>query len=70
MAKSKLGKCPGCEQPVPIDRASKFPIACKRCTAPDWSGECDVCGASPIVPITGMCGPCTFCEAETANGNW
>jgi hypothetical protein len=37
---------------------------------PDWSGKCEVCGASPIVPITGMCGPCTFGEAETAGGNW
>jgi hypothetical protein len=39
-------------------------------TEPDWSGSCLVCGASPIVPMTGMCGPCTFGEAETAGGNW
>lgn len=39
-------------------------------TAPDWKGKCDVCGQSPIVPVTGMCGPCTFGEAETAGGNW
>lgn len=37
---------------------------------PDWKGKCEVCGASPIVPLTGMCGPCTFGEAETAGGNW
>ena len=37
---------------------------------PDWIGECSNCGASPIVPATGMCGPCTFGEADTANGNW
>lgn len=37
---------------------------------PDYDGECDVCGASPIVPVTGMCGPCTFGEAETIDGNW
>lgn len=37
---------------------------------PDWCGECEICGASPIVPATGMCGPCTFGEAETVNGNW
>ena len=36
---------------------------------PDWTGKCEVCGASPIVPATGMCGPCTFGEAETVNGN-
>lgn len=37
---------------------------------PDWEGECEVCGAAPIVPQTGMCGPCTFGEAETIGGNW
>lgn len=37
---------------------------------PDYSGECEVCGQSPIVPATGMCGPCTFGEADTAGGNW
>lgn len=37
---------------------------------PDWSKKCEVCGNSPIVPMTGMCGPCTFGESETAGGNW
>lgn len=39
-------------------------------TEPDWEGECEVCGESPIVPITGMCGPCTWGEADTIGGNW
>jgi hypothetical protein len=39
-------------------------------TRPDWTRKCENCGASPIVPATGMCGPCTFGEAETAGGNW
>lgn len=39
-------------------------------TKPDHTKTCEVCGASPIVPITGMCGPCTFGESETAVGNW
>lgn len=39
-------------------------------TQPDWDSECDNCGASPVVPVTGMCGPCTFGEADTINGNW
>jgi hypothetical protein len=39
-------------------------------TEPDWEGECSICGQSPIVPLTGMCGPCTFGEAETVGGNW
>lgn len=37
---------------------------------PDWSRCCSNCGAAPIVPVTGMCGPCTFGEAETAGGEW
>ena len=37
---------------------------------PDHEGACEVCGASPIMPLTGMCGPCTYGEAETAGGNW
>lgn len=39
-------------------------------TEPDWFGRCENCGASPILPATGMCGPCTFGEADTADGNW
>jgi CRISPR/Cas system-associated protein Cas10 (large subunit of type III CRISPR-Cas system) len=37
---------------------------------PDYSRTCTVCGASPIVSATGMCGPCTFGEADTAGGDW
>lgn len=37
---------------------------------PDWEGKCEVCGESPTVPETGLCGPCTFGEAETLFGNW
>ena len=37
---------------------------------PDWSLPCDNCGASPIVPLTRLCGPCNFGEAETVNGGW
>ena len=37
---------------------------------PDWEKKCENCGASPIVPETGLCGPCTFGEADTANGEW
>jgi len=39
-------------------------------TEPDWTGSCEVCGQSPILPATGMCGPCTFGEADTVGGNW
>lgn len=37
---------------------------------PDWKHKCEVCGAKPTVPLTGMCGPCTWGDAETAGGNW
>jgi hypothetical protein len=39
-------------------------------TEPDWTRECEVCGQTPVVPVTGMCGLCTFGEADTAGGNW
>ena len=39
-------------------------------TRPDWSKKCEVCGETPVVPLTGLCGPCTFGEAETVGGNW
>jgi hypothetical protein len=42
----------------------------KSDTEPDWDGTCEVCGQSPIVPVTGLCGPCTWGEAETVGGNW
>ena len=35
-----------------------------------WDVECEVCGAKPVVRATGLCGPCTFGEADTAGGNW
>lgn len=28
--------------------------------------ECEVCGARPVLKITGMCGPCTYGEADSA----
>lgn len=37
---------------------------------PDWGHACEVCGARPVHPVTGMCGPCTFGDAETVGGNW
>jgi len=37
---------------------------------PNWEGKCEVCGQGPTVKETGLCGPCTFGEADTAGGNW
>ena len=39
-------------------------------TEPDWTKNCENCGETPIVPVTGLCGPCTFGEADTAGGKW
>jgi len=36
----------------------------------DWETRCDVCDQLPTVHPTGLCGPCCFGEADTANGNW
>lgn len=34
-------------------------------------GECEVCGMETVlVEEVGLCGPCTFGEADTINGNW
>lgn len=37
---------------------------------PSWIQKCDNCGQSPIVPVTNLCGPCTFGEADTVMGGW
>ena len=37
---------------------------------PDWSMPCQNCGASPVVPLSGLCGPCHFGEADTVMGGW
>lgn len=39
-------------------------------TKPDWTKDCEICGDTPVVPLTGMCGPCTFGEADMVGGNW
>ena len=36
----------------------------------DWGRQCEVCEQTPVVNATGLCGPCTFGEADTAHGNW
>ena len=37
---------------------------------PDWSLPCENCGATPVVPLSGLCGPCHFGEADTVQGGW
>lgn len=51
-------------------RQPKEAISEDRKSEPDWTKKCECCGQSPIVPATGLCGPCTFGEADTIGGNW
>ena len=37
---------------------------------PSWSEKCENCGETPIVPMTQMCGPCSFGDADTISGGW
>lgn len=39
-------------------------------STPRWDYDCIVCGQTPVLPLTEMCGPCTFGEADTVGGNW
>lgn len=40
------------------------------CAEEDWEGKCSVCGESPTVCCTGLCGPCTFGDSSTVGGEW
>ena len=37
---------------------------------PDWSLPCANCEATPVVPLSGQCGPCHFGEADMVTGGW
>lgn len=52
------------------DREKEAAMKYEAENAPDWSRTCKSCGATPVHPISGMCGPCTFGEASTAGGEW
>ena len=62
--------CGECGQDVEMSEPITTEVVCDKCSAPDYGSECDVCGATPVVPQTGMCGPCSFGDADTAGGNW
>lgn len=36
----------------------------------DYRRSCTVCGATPTVHPTELCGPCCFGEADTIDGGW
>lgn len=65
-------KKPGAK-PAPQSRKQELEeglLDASQDTTPDWGHKCENCEATPVVPCTGLCGPCTFGEAETAGGNW
>lgn len=37
---------------------------------PDYTRECTACQAKPVVPVTGLCGVCTWGDPACAGGNW
>ena len=57
-------------QPVNKPQPPPAQVVSEDDSEPDWSTPCSVCEATPTVPLTGMCGPCTFGEADTVGGNW
>lgn len=69
-------KCPECEKTFKTQESrdqhcqDKHNYASEEDSTPDWTTPCENCGEVPIVPCTGMCGPCTFGEADTMGGNW
>ena len=66
-ALADAGLCQHCgTNKVPVKGAH----ICNYCASPDWTRGCETCNEKPVVRITGMCGPCTFGEADTAGGNW
>ena len=42
----------------------------KKNFEPDWEHQCANCMAEPIVPISGLCGPCHFGTIDAILGEW
>lgn len=68
-------KCAHCGRKVEVndvlvEEIGEYDYVCEVCATPDWTKECIVCGQRPVHRVTGMCGPCTFGEADTINGEW
>lgn len=65
--------CPKCGKFHHMDGQGRVDPRCPldpNSTEPNFQYTCEVCDAIPVVPATGLCGPCTFGEADTINGNW
>lgn len=37
---------------------------------PDHSRQCENCQQTPVVPLSGLCGPCHFGTAAAVDGDW
>jgi hypothetical protein len=70
--------CMNCHKPhqykdseiPPLVKKGEASIVCDDCNSPDYTNACEVCGATPVHKVTGMCGPCSFGEVDTLGGNW
>lgn len=49
---------------------TKSKVENEEAFAADYTRECEVFESKPVVNATGLCGPCTFGEADTVGGNW
>jgi hypothetical protein len=67
---SEPKRCKPCRDARKAKRQNKTDGRNDSDTEPDWQTPCENCGQVPTLPMTGMCGPCTFGEAETVGGNW
>lgn len=62
------------DRAIPLSKFNKpgtmTPEENEEAFAADYTRDCDVCGDKPVVNATGLCGPCTWGEADTVGGNW
>jgi len=42
----------------------------KRKWRPNYQHGCENCGSKPTIPLSGLCGPCHFGEADMVAGGW
>lgn len=42
----------------------------ERDFAPNWQRACCNCAAKPVVPLSGLCGPCHWGTAAAVDGGW
>lgn len=60
-------RCRACRQKKRQEKEAKQPQVLSK--EKEW-GICASCGQEQPLTEVGMCGPCTFGEADTINGNW